>query len=52
MVEDIADDACSTRRVNSAWETISMPVINTNRHTYCRFDECLVVALNVDTSLE
>ena len=32
IVEDIVDDACSTRRVNSAWEMISMPVIKTDSH--------------------
>lgn len=52
IVEDIADDACSTRRENSTWGMVSTTAENTDRHTHSRFDESLEIGLNVDTSLE
>ena len=32
IVEEIVDDACSTRRVNSAWEMMSAPAVNDDRY--------------------
>lgn len=31
IVEVMVDDACSTRRVNSAWEKVSTPTVNIDR---------------------